>query len=97
MTPALGIALGNGYPTGFFSETTLTLGAVVRPPQLLPTTVAAVADPTDVKLTASTAPIPTSVNRFLMGSPCSRSLTGRADGDGEHTPHSGVQVGELTR
>jgi hypothetical protein len=69
MTPALGIALGSGYPAGFFSETMDTLGAVRVAAQLLPTTVVAPADPVDINAIAIALAIINIMNRFLMPTP----------------------------
>jgi hypothetical protein len=65
ITPELGIALGSGYPGGFFNETALTDVNEVFAAQLLPTVVAAEADPVNTK-TATVKPVAAATRRLRI-------------------------------
>ena len=75
ITPALGIALGSGYPTGFLNDTALTDVNESFAAQLLPTVVAADAEPVNIKTATVKQPVAAATRRlridpsFICGRP----------------------------
>src|SRR5690348_5328260 len=77
MTPALGIALGKGNPGGFFSDTIVNPASVLFAAQLLPTVVAADADPPKISATIITLPTATAMLRLRICLPFRCPARGR--------------------